>query len=508
MEQPSGQSTPIKAQLGLWDAISIMVGIVIGAGIYETAPFILSNVSGPWMALGVWALCGVLTLIGALCYAELATTYPGSGGDYVYLTRAFGSWLGFLFGWAQLAVILTSSIGAMAYVFADYAVGLFAVDKQWSFLFAVLAVTVLSVFNMMGVAFGKRTQNVLTAAKILGLGGILVSGFVWGSADSFATDAASTGSDKVNFGLAMILVLYTYGGWNDTAFVAAEVRNRRRNIPLALVLGTMAIMVIYLLINAAYIVGLGFDGASKSGRVAADVLALPLGDFGANAMSLLVMISALGAVNGLIFTGSRVYSRLGADHRIFAWLGRWYPSLGVPVWSLVAQAVISLTMVLVVGSQRGQDAINYVLARVGDVLARVGLKELAAQVGLKEISWTGHGGFETLVTCTAPVFWLFFLLTGLSLFVLREKDRHLQRPFSVPFYPLVPLIFCNMCAYMLYSSISYVITAGLGGATLLLAALPLLVGLPLFWLSKRRISVVLPTGSSTEPDRLDRPDMI
>jgi amino acid transporter len=433
------------------------------------------------MGMGVWVLGGILSLVGALCYAELATTYPQLGGDYVYLTRAFGRLTGFLFGWAQLAVILTASIGAMACVFADYAIRLWglgsggdaAASVSWTFLFAVTAVGGLSLLNLMGVVFGKGAQNVLTVAKVLGLGGILLAGFGWGSAAGWSAPAAEAGT--ANFALAMILVLYTYGGWNDTAFVVAEVRDPRRNIPQALILGITGITLIYLLVNAAYIWGLGFQGARQSQAIAADILQRPLQEFGARGMSLLVMISALGAVNGMIFTGSRVYSKLGSEHRVFATLGQWDPRRGVPTWALIVQALISMSMIAVVSTRPGQALIN----------------SLLTGLGLGAVEWSGHGGFETLVTCSAPVFWTFFLLTGLSLFVLRAKDPQVERPFPVPLYPLLPLIFCGMCCYMLYSSIKYLVDVKLVGGLILLAIVPLLVGLVLYLASSRR-------GSETE----------
>jgi amino acid transporter len=474
MEPPGINPQPIKAQLGLWDAVSIIIGIVIGAGIYETVPFILKNVSGPLMGLSVWVFGGLLSLIGALCYAELATTYPRSGGDYVYLTRAFGPWVGFLFGWAQLVVIRSGNIGMMAYVFADYAIRVWdfgagaprlIAESHVTFLYALAAVVLLSVLNILGVVFGKSTQNVLTAAKVLGLGGILIAGF-------FLTQGAAVPSDLPlaepgSLGLAMVLVLYTYGGWNDAALVAAEQKNPRRNIPLALVLGTVSITLIYLAVNAAYLRGLGFEGVRQSRAVAADVLQRARGENWARAISLLVMISALGAVNGMIFTGSRVYSTLGADYRLFAWLGRWHPRLGTPLWSLATQALITLIMITAVGTEIGRSAINGLLLRVG----------------FEPFSWEGHGGFDTLFKCTAPVFWLFFLMTGLSLFMLRRRDRRIERPFSVPLYPVVPIVFCGMCAYMLYSATVY------AKKLALLGAIPILIGLPLYFLSSRRVSI-------------------
>ncbi len=167
------------APLGLWDVVSIMIGIVVGTGIYETPPIVLKNVSGPWEAMAAWALGGVMSLVGAFCYAELAATYPRSGGDYVYLTRAFGPWLGFLFAWFQLCVIRGGNIAMMGFVFADYAASIWDVpfENRWSW--ASGAVASLTVLNILGVVFGKRTQNVLTLAKVIGLAGVLMVGFAW-----------------------------------------------------------------------------------------------------------------------------------------------------------------------------------------------------------------------------------------------------------------------------------------------------------------------------------------
>jgi APA family basic amino acid/polyamine antiporter len=463
MERVQGQSQPIQAQLGLWDAVSIIIGIVIGAGIYETPPIVFKGVTGPGIALAVWAVAGLLCLVGALCYAELASTYPRLGGDYVYLTRAYGSAVGFLYGWAQLAVIQTGSIGMMAYIFADYAARLWGFEHEpyKKVLCALLAVAAITIVNILGVSFGKGIQNLLTGAKILGLGGILVAGILWGSPSGF-TSEPSQAMDFSALAAVFVPVFLTYGGWNDAAFVAAEVRGSRRNIAMALILGTIAVTVIYLLVNVAYLLALGFEGCRHTEAIAADTLQLMLGTSGSNAMCLLVMISALGAINGLTFTSSRIYAALGSEHSIFARLSRWHPRLGSPVWSLGTQALICLTMIATVGTEQGQRLLDSVFVAVG----------------LGKFSWAG--GFGTLLQCTAPVFWLFFLLSGVSLFVLRYKDRGINRPFSVPLFPVIPLIFCATCAYMLYGGIRYAQNLGLVGGVLVLA------GLPLYALSTRR----------------------
>ena len=470
MDSPDPRGEPIRPQLGLWDTVSIIIGIVIGAGIYETVPLVFKNVPNGWSAVGVWVVGGLLSLIGALCYAELASAYPRSGGDYVYLTRAFGPWMGFLFGWAQLVVIRTGNIGMMGYVFGDYAVDLFGLPEQYSLACAAAAVTVLSLLNLLGVTFGKRTQNLLTLAKVLGLGGILLAGFLAPRVGPAALSEQA--ARQVGLGLAMVFVLYTFGGWNDAALVAAEQRHGRRNITLSLIIGTSAITLLYVLVNTAYLFGLGFEGVRSSKAVAAEVLRqLPgvswvpsqIGAHASRIMSLLVMVSALGAINGMVFTGSRVYAALGNEYRLFAFLGRWNPRLGSPFWSIVTQWLLTVGLILAVGSTFGREQIN------------VGL----SKVGMEKVQWEGHGGFDTLLKCTAPSFWLFFLLTGLSLFVLRERDPDIERPFKVPFYPLLPLIFCDTCAYMLYSATAY-------AKELVLPVMVLLhIGVVVYWFSRR-----------------------
>jgi APA family basic amino acid/polyamine antiporter len=460
-------SAPAAAigSLRVRDAVSIIVGIVVGTAIFKAPTMVFQNVSGPWQALGVWLAGGVLSLIGAFCYAELATTYPRSGGDYHYLSRAYGRWMGFLFGWAQLAVIFTGSIGAMAYAFADYAARLFQITADWVPWLAIAVILVLSVMNLLGVIVGRTVQNVLTAAKILGLAGIVLAGLFLVSGHGLGTATTSHGT---SLGLAMVFVLYAYGGWNDAAFVAAEVKDRRRDIPRALFLGIGLITAIYLLVILAYLIVLGYETASENSTPAAEVLYRALGPWGGKLASLLVMISALGAINGLILTGSRVYASLGADHRLFNWLSGWSQRGGSPWAALTAQCAIAMLLVAAVGTAAGQATIDFAVR----------------QIGVEGLPWERYfGGFETLVAGTAPVFWSFFMLTGLSLFWLRWRDPQIERPFPAPLYPISPIIFCGMCAYMLYSSLDY------ARALSVIGLLPLAIGIPLYfwsgWLGRR-----------------------
>ena len=296
MEPRSDPPKNRPAELGLWDAVSVIVGIVVGVSIFKAPPTVFSNVDDPVKGVAIWVLGGLVALDGALCYAELAATYPGSGADYLYLGRAYGPAVGFLFAWTRLAVILTGSIAALAYVFADYAVALLDFHPQSAAWFASAAVVVLTIFNVLGLKVGKSLQNLLTIAKALGLAGLVVAGLLKGNATAWNASEPVSGP---GFGLAMILVLYAYGGWNDAAFVTADVRNPSRNMPRALILGTLLITALYVLANIAYVHALGFVGLRSARAPAADVFGLWLGQRGAAGMSLLVMVSALGAVSGL-----------------------------------------------------------------------------------------------------------------------------------------------------------------------------------------------------------------
>lgn len=461
MSQTSETHDSVKPHLSVWDAVSIIVGIVVGTSIFKVPPLVFSFARGPWLGLGCWLFAGFLVLIGSLVYAELGTTYPRVGGDYVYLTRAFGRGTGFLFGWAQLAAILTGSIGAMAYAFGDYAVKLFDIPETRVVWFAVAAVIGLTFVNLVGLVFGRMAQNILSAVKVLGLVVLVIAGLCSGCHGDWAVKGPIQGP---GIGVAMVLVLYAYGGWNDAAFVAAEVRNRNRNIPLALIFGTAGIALIYMLVNLAYLWALGFEGVRASNAPAADVLQKTVGAWGAKSMSLLVMLSALGAVNGLLLTGSRICVGLGRDHRIFERLGRWDERRGVPVWSILAFCVVSLLLILVVGTASVQHAMDSALKLLG----------------LPPVTWEQYGGgFAALVSGTAPVFWIFFLLTGISMALLRIKDRGIERPFSAPLYPLEPIVFGATCIYMLYQSLVWAKSLSL------LGLIPLAIGYPLYLLSNR-----------------------
>ena len=429
-----------KKELSVFDSTCIIVGIMIGAGIYETAPTIAACM-GSWISmLGVWLAGGLLALTGALCYAELATTYPHEGGDYVYLGRAYGNWAGYLFGWCQLAVIRPGDIALMAFIFSRYAQQIFQFTHS-GLIYATSIIILLTVINVVGVRQGKWTQNFLTVIKALGLLAIIVVGILAPDVPpSVQSGTFTIGGLK----LAIILVLFTYGGWNEMAYVAAEVRRPRRNIIRALVIGTTAVTVLYVLVNGAFLHALGYVRMAASEAVAVETIATVFPKTAARAISILICISTLGAVNGLIFTGARISYAMGAKHTLFRGIGRWNHYFGTPMWALIAQACLSLVIVLIAGS------------------------------------------FIDTILYTAPAVWLFFLATGFSVFVLRHKNPEILRPYKITGYPVTPIIFCTCSVFMFYSCMSYAFMKNPVG--LLISASVLLAGVLVYWLTDIRHS--------------------
>lgn len=473
----SSQTKQYQKKLTLWDTINIIIGIVIGVSIFKVPSLVFANAGSIEAGVIIWCLGGFLMLAGALCYAELASALPETGGDYVFLSKTYGRGTGFLFGWAQFVAINPGNIGIMSYVFAHYAAKFLGLSDSWSVLLAAFSACILIFLNLLGLLVGKRAQNILTLAKVIGLAAIAFTGFYLGiqNTNSVPELLSTTSNSSHNYGLAMVFVLYAYGGWNDAAFVAAEVKQPGKNIPKALILGSIGITAIYLIINTAYLWGLGYDGLLKSEAPAADLLGKTWGAMGEKAISLVIMISSLGAINGLIITGSRVNVRLGLDHPLFADLARWNDRVNAPIVSLLIQGLISICMIVLVGTDTGKN----ILAKPFELLQ------------WDIINWNQYGGgFDTLLAATAPLFWIFFLLTGLSLVILRFKRPNLERPFRVPFYPVPPIIFCATSCYMLYSSLMYA-----RGLTLL-GLIPVLIGIPLYLINHQSPKELPPASDS------------
>ena len=426
--------------LRLHQAVTLIVGLVIGAGIFKT-PAVVANLTGETGAMfSAWILGGLVSLVGALCYAELACAYPDAGGDYHFLQKAYGRSVSFLFGWARLSVITTGSIALLAFVFGDYMNRIVPLDidgiVSGPFLYAIAVILILSWLNIRNIRTGMTTQSLFTGLQVLCLVLIvatalylLASGISAPAAPAPPVEPSGTSPFfSANFGLAMVFVLLTFGGWNEAAYISAEIRDGHRNMVRALVFSIAIITALYLLVTWAYWQGLGFAGMAASAAIAADLMQMAFGDTARKIISLMVAISTLTSINATIIVG---------DAR-----------RDTPVNALYIQCLASLALVI-----------------------------LGTLIG---------SGFKSMVEFTAPVFWLFFLLSGISLFVLRMRDTHTARPFKVPFYPVLPLIFCLTCCYMLWSSLSYVYDQSLGGINAAwIGVAVLLPGLVFLWIINR-----------------------
>lgn len=429
--------TPNKV-LSLLDCVAIIVGLVIGTGIFSFPSIIAGVLGQPDAILMVWVAGGIVSAIGALCYAELATAYPSAGGEYHFLTRAYGPNVGFMFAWARMTVIQSGSIALFAYIFGDYATQILPLGPYSSALYAALTIVVLTVLNLAGIRQTANFQKILFVATLCGLGVLVLTGLLHGGAPAVsATETEASSLSMAGVGTAMLLVLLTFGGWNEAAYISAEVRDPTRNMVRALLIGIAIITALYLAVNVAYLAVLGPAGMAASNAIAADVMRAAFGEVGAVVMTLIVLVLILDNTHITLFTGARSAYALGQDFPLFRFLSHWDEAKGVPVRGVIFQCVVALLI--------------------------VALGAFARQ------------GVQTVVDYLQPVFWIFFFLTGISLFVLRVKDPATPRRFRVPLYPVTPALFCLTGAYMLYNSLAFTGRGALAGVIVLALGLPILV---------------------------------
>ncbi len=435
-----------KALLSLPDGIFLLVGMVIGAGIFRLPSLVAGNTSSVTEYILAWLLGGAVSLCGALVYAELAARIPETGGEYAFLNRGMGRGVSFVFAWSRMTVIQTGAIAAVAFIFGDYASEILRLGTNSSAIWAAVCVVALTALNLAGTLPSKNLQKIMEVILIAALVMLGLVG-VFSGVQPAASPAVSGGG---SFGLAMVFVLFTYGGWNEAAYIAGEVREARRNMARILVIGIIAVTILYLLVNLGYLAALGLAGVRDSKAVAVDVMRLVAGDGGVVLVALIVCVSAFTTINAALFTGARTNWALGRDFPLFARLGIWRDTGSTPANALLLQGVITLALVA------------------------------AASVT--------PDGFGAMVAYTAPVFWTFFLLTGLTLFLIRGRDRA-KPSFKVPLYPATPIVFCGMCAYMLYSSIDYIRNPVFGpkfGDMVLLGVVVMALGIPLYFLARPR----------------------
>lgn len=452
---PSSNANADQKPLGMLDAVGLIVGIIIGAGIFETPATVMAAVGSPSSGLWLWVGGAVVALCGALCYAELAATYPTDAGEAEYLTHAFGRFAGWYFTWIQLVCFRTAAaIVSIAYIFAKYAQ---QIHPQSAAFHVPTVIILLTGINALGLRPGKWTQNTLATAKVLGLLGVIIAGLMVTAPDSVATDLPP--ADGPSIALAVVLIMYAYSGWHETAYIVGDLKTPSRSLPRAMLIGVGLVTVIYLAVNLAALHGLGFSGLRSIGLHPTEnrfgpVLFQRAGWTGIS-FAFLVVIITLGSTNGTILSGSRLFSTVGAMQPGYQWLAKWRTNRDAPLAALLIQMLISLAFVAVI-----------------------------------ELQGRGEKGFQIIVAVTSPVLWVVFLSAGLALVVLRHQRNSRPRQFSVPLYPIVPLIYIAGCCYMLYQSTDYALIQR--GSELWLMGVLLILGLPYWWFfgrdaaSKRR----------------------
>ncbi|PUE48631.1 APC family permease [Limnohabitans sp. 2KL-51] len=420
MKPDSAPPAKILRLLQPFSAVALIVGIVIGAGIFKT-PSLVAGISGDagW-ALVLWMVGALISIAGALCYAELCTAYPNAGGDYHFLHRAFGRNISFIYGWSRATIINTGSIALLAFVFGDYMSTLVNLGTYSSAVWALLIVIVLTVVNLAGIHASSSMQTWLTLIEIVGLLAVVAAGFWVDAPASGALQWFAQAPAPAQWGLCLVFVLLTFGGWNEAAYISAELKGGPRTMVWVILASMLTLTVIYLLVNTALLFGLGLNGLSQSKTAAGDLLGLAFGPWAQKALGLFVAIAALTSINATMFVGARTNFAVGSDWKALRKLGQWELDIGSPKQALTLQALISMGLIAL-GTQEAD-------------------------------------GFSAMVEFTAPVFWGFLFLVGLALLWLRQADPSTPRPFKVPLYPVLPLIFCAACAWLTYSSVTYAIS--------------------------------------------------
>lgn len=401
--------TQLRKEISLFGLVLIAVGASVGVGIFLTPGNIAEYMQSPANTLIVWALGGLITILGAMTFAELGGMFPHAGGIYVYLKEAYGDLVAFLYGWVTLLVINTGSIAFLALAFAKYFNFVFFVGYEGMQLVAIAMIFFVTLLNIFTVSMGAFISAFLTALKILGLTALIASGIIWYSHGVFNSGTNLNPPVEGNnpFALALIGVLFSYGGWQHATFLSGEVKNHKNNIPKAMVIASVIITLIYLLTNLSYMLLLPFEQIRSSNTLAADAMQTIFPQFGGLFIAAVIMISALGTATIYLFGVPRIYYAMARDGVFFKQLAVLHPRVHTPVNAILLQSFWSIMLILFWG--RLEDIINYVV-------------------------------FTD---------WIFFFLAAVSLFVLRFKSPAAERPYNVWGYPVVPLLFSGIVLWFI-----------------------------------------------------------
>ena len=432
----------LKRDLGLWGAVAIVVGTVIGSGIFLVPKAMVLKVGSPEMVFAVFVFGGLLSLAGALTYAELAAAMPEAGGEYVYLREAYGPLWAFMYGWTQMWVAKSGSIATLATAFFYYLTNFFpqldnviaqlpfGLELRQGQILAMAVIAFLAFVNYFGVKIGGEVQVIVTIVKVALLALIIVVGLTagQGTTANFHTSIPAIGGVS-GFFAALVAALWAYDGWNNVSMVSSEIRNPQRNLPLALIGGSLAVMAIYLLANLAYFYVLPAAAVAGSDRVAAEMMRRIWGAAGANAVSIAAMISIFAALNGSILTGARVPYAMARDGLFFKSIGIVNPKYFTPSRSILALSAWSMLLVL-------------------------------------------SGRYEQLFTYVIFASWILYGMATASVLVLRRKRPDMERPYRTLGYPIVPVLFVLVAVLLIFNTLRESPRESIMGLALIAAGLP------------------------------------
>jgi amino acid transporter len=446
MENPANSTLPRR--LGLVSAAAVLIGSVIGSGIFRSPAGIAERMPGPLAMLSVWAVGGLFALCGALTLSEIASSYPKTGGMYVFIREAWGRMPGFLFGWAQIVMVRAAALGGIATVFSEYFLRVIGVDLEADGsarivqFVAAAAVVITGSFNYFGLRYGSLVQNLTTLGKFAGLVFIIILAMGVGlpqTGGNFAPFNPAGTFALAPFGLALVSVLWAFDGWADLSFVGGEVKDPERTLPRALILGTVTVIVVYLLANIAYLSVLSIDEIRNSPLVAADVAERLMGGAGVVFVSVTVMVSTFGTLNGSILTGPRIFFAVAADRLFFRKFAEVHPRYQTPHLAIALSAALGVVYIYSLGN----------------------FQNLA----------------DAFVTAMVP----FYGLSVAAIFVLRKR-ADFRPSFRTPLYPILPLLFIAATIFLLANAL---IDPGQRGLTALVLGI-ILAGIPVYYVIERR----------------------
>ncbi len=407
----------LPRRLGLWSSVGIVIGITIGGGIFRTPAGIATRVPDPFWMLSVWVVGGLIVLCGALAFAELSSSMPQTGGMYVYLREGWGRPSAFLYGWAQLVLIRAAALGGISSVFGEYCLRSLGIDPAahgtWADLLAAGAIALAAVTNIRGVQLGALLTGLSTVAKFGALTLLVLMSFALGGGSGGSwTNIVSTGApiDAGLYGLALISVLWAYDGFADLSFASGEVKDPQRNLPRAIIGGTLAIIAIYLLANVAYLYVNSLTGVQGSRLVAADTMGAMVGQVGVAFISVIVMISTFGSLMGSMLASPRIFFAMADDQLFFPAVAAVHPRFQTPWVAILLACVLGIAMVLT-------------------------------------------QTFEQLTDTFVLAMWPFYALSVAAIFRLRRSQPGLERPYRVAGYPVVPAIFVAGAVYLVVNAV-------------------------------------------------------